>query len=100
MCAIFQKKGKNSTENQNFAKMKKTPGDIIILYMQGPNLETKIASQKSRKTFSGFVKRFGEFAKGIYEICSHNNFNLALIVFSSVQFILFYVLLAKISEEP
>ena len=52
------------------------------------------------ETFLGFVRRFGEFARGIYEICSRNYFNLALIVFSIVQFILFYVLLAIISEEP
>ena len=56
--------------------------------------------QLQAETFLGFVKCFGEFAKGIYEICSRNYFNLALIVFSIVQFILFYVLLAIISEEP
>ena len=39
----------------------------------------------------GLVKRFSEFAKGIYETC-RNFFNLSIIVvvvFSIVQFILF-----------
>ena len=69
---------------------------------QGPNLETKIASQKKNerreentrhrlKNVLGFAKHFSEFAKGIYEICDRNLFNLAIIivaVFSIVQFIL------------
>ena len=40
----------------------------------------------------GLVKRFSEFAKGIYETCGCNFFNLSIIVvvvFSIVQFILF-----------
>ena len=62
----------------------------------GPNLETKIALQKSlsvamkivrhRLKYLGFMKRFSEFAKGIYETCDCNFFNLALaVVFSIVQ---------------
>ena len=39
----------------------------------------------------GLVKRFSEFAKGIYETCGRNFFNLSIVVvvFSIVQFILF-----------
>ena len=41
----------------------------------------------------GLVKRFSEFAKGIYETCGRNFFNLSIIivvvVFSILQFILF-----------
>ena len=41
----------------------------------------------------GLVKRSSEFAKGIYETCGRNFFNLSIIivvvVFSIVQFILF-----------
>ena len=74
-----------------------------MLDAQGPNLETKIALQKKKtsverkitrrrlKNVLGFAKRFSEFAKGIYEICNRNLFNLAIIivaVFSIVQFIL------------
>ena len=69
---------------------------------QGPNLETKIASQKNSsvarniahcklKKFLGFVKRFSKFARGIYETCDRNFFNLALtfvvVAFSIVKFI-------------
>ena len=74
---------------------------IKIKMLQGPNLETKIASQKKTsverkitrhrlKNVLGFAKCFSEFAKGIYEICNRNLFNLAIIVavFSIVQFIL------------
>ena len=49
-------------------------------------------SSPQAKTFLGFVKRFIEFTKGIYETCNRDFFNLALIVvivFSVVQFILF-----------
>ena len=62
-------------------------------------MEAKIASQKNYEKYSlpqakkclGFVKHFSEFAKGIYETCDRNFFNLALIaaVFSIVKFILF-----------
>ena len=41
----------------------------------------------------GLVKRSSEFAKGIYETCGRNLFNLSIIVvvvFSIVQFILFF----------
>ena len=69
---------------------------------QGPNLETKMPSQKKSerreensppqaKRFLGFAKRFSEFAKRIYETCDRNFFNLTIIVvvvFSIVQFIL------------
>ena len=45
------------------------------------------------KKLLGFVKRFSEFKKGIYETCDRNFFNLALIIvvviFSIVQFVLF-----------
>ena len=79
--------------------------------MSGPEFENKNSFAKKSvhseddaplqaKTFLGFVKHFSEFAKGIYVICSRNYFNLALIVFAIVQFILFHVLLAIISEEP
>ena len=75
---------------------------IPFTNVQGPNLETKIALQKKTsverkitcrrlKNVLGFAKRFSEFAKGIYEICDRNLFNLAIIivaVFSIVQFIL------------
>ena len=46
-------------------------------------------SPSQAKIFLGFVKHFSEFAKGIYETCDCNFFNLALVVFSIVQFILF-----------
>ena len=66
-------------------------------------METKKASQKNpsvarkiarrRLKTLGFVKRFSEFAKGIYETCDRNFFNLVLVVVlvvsSIVQFILF-----------
>ena len=66
-------------------------------------METKIASQKNlsvvriiapaqAKNILGFVKRFSEFSKGIYETCNRDIFNLALVivvVFSILQFILF-----------
>ena len=42
----------------------------------------------------GFVKRFSEFAKGIYEKCDRHFFNLAIIivvaVFSVVQLIFYF----------
>ena len=41
----------------------------------------------------GLVKRSSEFAKRIYETCGRNFFNLSIIVvvvFSIVQFILFF----------
>ena len=42
----------------------------------------------------GFVKRFSEFAKGIYEKCDRQFFNLAIIivvaVFSVVQLIFYF----------
>ena len=56
------------------------------------------------KNFFGFAKSFSKFAKGIYETFDRNLLNLAIfivvVVFSTVQFIFFYVLLAVISEEP
>ena len=71
-----------------------------ILQLQGPNLERKIALQKSPsiaskiattcKNIFGFCEAFCEFAEGIYETCERNFFNLALTsCFSRVQFILF-----------
>ena len=65
-------------------------------------METKIASLKNpslreenspsqAKNFLGFVKRFSKFARGIYETCDRNFFNLALtfvvVAFSIVQLI-------------
>ena len=41
-------------------------------------------SPSQAKIFLGFVKRFSEFVKGIYETCDCNFFNLALVVFSIV----------------
>ena len=41
-------------------------------------------SPSQAKIFLGFVKHFSEFAKGIYETCDCNFFNLALVVFSIV----------------
>ena len=43
------------------------------------------------KTFLGFVKDFGEFAKGIYETCNFFNFALIIVVvaFAIVRLILF-----------
>ena len=64
-------------------------------------METKSFAKKSERSEEnsplqakkclGFVKRFSEFAKGIYETYDRNFFNLALVVFVSsiVQFILF-----------
>ena len=48
-------------------------------------------STPQAKFLGGFGKHFSEFAKGIYETCDHNFFNLAIIiaVFSIVQFVLF-----------
>ena len=75
--------------------------------MQGPNLETRVASQKKSehceenslpqaKNSLGFgeflVKHFSEFVKGIDETCIRNFFNVvltAVVVFLIVQFILF-----------
>ena len=51
--------------------------------------ERKITCRRLKNVL-GFVKRFSEFVKGIYEICNHNLFNLAIIivaVFTIVQFI-------------
>ena len=46
------------------------------------------------KFFRGFVKRFSEFAKGIYEKRDRHFFNLAIIivvaVFSVVQLIFYF----------
>ena len=70
---------------------------------QGPDLEKNSFARKSEcnkeksmpqaKNILGFVKCFTEFAKGIYEICDRNFFNLTVVivvvVFSIVQFILF-----------
>ena len=61
-------------------------------------MEAKVASQKKSecseenslpqaKMFWGFMKRFSEFTKGIYETCDRNFFNLTLsgvVVFLSV----------------
>ena len=47
---------------------------------KSPVVVRKIASHRL-KIFGGFVKHFSEFAKGIYEICDHNFFNLAIIIF-------------------
>ena len=63
---------------------------------QGPNLETKIASQKKSehseenspsqvKTFLDFVKCFSKLAKGIYETCDCNFFNFALLIIAVVS---------------
>ena len=54
----------------------------------------------------GFVKRFNEFVKGIYETCDLSFFNVVLVVvvvvvaLSTVQFILFLHFASIISEEP
>lgn len=54
----------------------------------------------------GFVKRFNEFVKGIYETCNLVFFNVVLVVvvvvvvLSTVQFILFLHFASIISEEP
>ena len=55
----------------------------------------------------GFVKRFNEFVKGIYETCDLIFFNVVLVVvvvvvvvLSTVQFILFLHFASIISEEP
>ena len=53
----------------------------------------------------GFVKRFNEFVKGIYETCDLIFFNVVLVVvvvvvLSIVQFILFLHFASIISEEP
>ena len=77
---------------------------------QGPNLETKIGSQKKSernednspmqaKTFLGFMKRVSEFAKAIYATCDRNFFNFApiiAVVLSIVQFKLFLHLTSNI----
>ena len=53
---------------------------------------SKENSPPQAKKFLGFAKRFSEFAKGIYETCNRNFFNLTLIiaavVFAIAQFIL------------
>ena len=63
---------------------------------QSPNLGTKIALQKNktRKENSrpqtekslGFVKRFSEFVKGIYETCDRNFFKTCVHYFLSKYF--------------
>ena len=40
----------------------------------------KESSLPQAKIFWGFVKCFSQFAKGVYEKCDHNFFNLATII--------------------
>ena len=71
---------------------------ILSLFLAG--FESKNSSvarkipRRMLKFFRGFVKRFSEFAKGIYEKCDRHFFNLAIIivvaVFSVVQLIFYF----------
>ena len=66
---------------------------------------SEIKSPLQAENFSGLVKRFSKFAKGIYEICDCNFFNFALIIIAGFFFQWYnsyhsYILLAIIGEEP
>ena len=55
-----------------------------IALHKSPAVVRKIASHRLKILGGGgggVVKHFSEFAKGIYEICDHNFFNLAIIIF-------------------